>query len=225
VVGCLRKVGCLVSILALAAGAYLAYLNGWIKIGPSSGRATAGSADTAVLTSGDWEPLTPDGATRARTAIESLGRRSGPVYSTLTAGDLASYIFSQIGRQLPPSAEDVRAAVRNGRLYVRATVRLSELGGDQILGPLAGLLGEREEMQFGGTLHVLRPGLAEFKVEEIRLREFRVPRAVIPRLIAQLRRGSVPEGVSPDALPLEIPRYIADVRVNQGKITLYKAVP
>ena len=223
--GCLRRVGCVVVILVLAAGAYLAYLNGWVKIGPSSGRTSGGPADTAVLTGGDWEPLTPDGAARARTAIEALGRRSGPVYSTITAGELASYIFSQIGRQLPPSAQDVRASVRNGLLYVRASVRLSELGGDQILGPLTGLLGERETMQFGGNFHVLRPGLAEFKVDEIRLREFRVPRAAIPRLIAQLRRGSVPEGVSPDALPLEIPRYIGDVRVNQGKITLYKAVP
>lgn len=224
--GCLRRFGCLVLILALAAGAYLAYLNGWLQFLPS--RAAKPAADTSVLTAGAagaWEPLTPDGASRARTAVQTLGRRTGPVYATVSAGDLASYIFTEIGQQLPPSAENVQASVRNGRLYVRATVNLKELGGASSLGPLASLLGDREEMLFGGNLHVLRPGLAEFTVEEIKLRDFAVPRGAIPRLIRQFRRGNVPEGVSPAGLPLEIPSYIADVRVNSGKVTLYKAVP
>jgi hypothetical protein len=47
---------------------------------------------------------------------------------------------------------------------------------------------------------------------------------MIPRLIRNAAQGTRPEGIADDALPLQIPPYIADVRVKNGKVTLYKAV-
>ena len=40
----------------------------------------------------------------------------------------------------------------------------------------------------------------------------------------EMRRGARPEGVTDDALPLVVPSYIGDVRIGQGKVTLYKSV-
>ncbi|MBX6331648.1 MAG: hypothetical protein IRY91_07360 [Gemmatimonadaceae bacterium] len=47
---------------------------------------------------------------------------------------------------------------------------------------------------------------------------------MIPRLLARLARAPRPSGVAADALALTVPPYIADVRIHDGKITLYKVV-
>jgi hypothetical protein len=111
------------------------------------------------------------------------------------------------------------------RLYIRASVRLQDLGGTTVLGPLAGMLSEREQMQFGGTFHVIRPQLAEYEVKDIKIRELSIPSSMIPRVLRQTERGSRPEGLSEDGLPIVVPRYLGDVRIGSGRVTLYKTVP
>lgn len=221
--GCLKKIGCLAVLLVTAV---LLFLNRDLIPGLSTAPgddapATAGPGTAAA--DGVWEPLTPAGAERARRAVQSLDTPAGPAFVKLRPGDLASYVFDELARQLPASAEDVQASVRDGRVYVRTTVRLSDIGGDKALGPLASMLGDREPLQIGGRFNVVRPGLAQFRVEEARLRDFGVPRAAIPRLIRQIRKSPVPEGIAADALPVRVPESIADVRVSNGQIVLYKA--
>lgn len=217
--GCLKRLGCLLLLLIVAAAAWLTRDRWYPRLRGEAPAATTPA--TGVV----WEPLTPEGAERARTVVRSLTRRGGPAFANTRPGDLAAYVFTGVARQLPPSAEDVRAAAINDRLYVKALVRLSDFGGATVLGPLAGLLSERDTVQFGGTFEILRPGLAQFRVREIKLREFSLPARTIPRLLAQIRRGARPEGVADDALPLEVPTYIGDVRVGQGRVTLYKSAP
>jgi hypothetical protein len=77
-------------------------------------------------------------------------------------------------------------------------------------------------MQFGGTFRLIRPGLAEFLVQEIKLGEVKVPSGLVPRLLRQIERGSRPEGVSENGLPLVVPPYISDVRVGGGLVTVAK---
>jgi hypothetical protein len=144
------------------------------------------------------------------------------VFSNLSGGEAASYVYQQLAKQLPPSADSVEAAVIGDRLYIRASVALKDLGGTATLGPLAPMLGDRERMQFGGTFHVVRPQLAEFNVRDIKLRDLSIPATMIPRLLRQIERGSRPAGLSPDGLPLVIPAYLGDVRIGDGKVTLYK---
>ena len=74
----------------------------------------------------------------------------------------------------------------------------------------------------GGSFHVIRPGLSEFEVREIKLRDFKVPTGAIPRLVKQISRGNRPEGVAPNALAVTTPRSLADVRIANGHVTLYK---
>ena len=104
-----------------------------------------------------WEPLTAQGADRTRQLLTRLSQPSGPVFGNLSGGDVASYVYQSLARQLPPSADSIQAAVIGDRLYIRASVQLKDLGGTSSLGPLAGMLGDREQMQFGGTFHIVKP--------------------------------------------------------------------
>ena len=47
---------------------------------------------------------------------------------------------------------------------------------------------------------------------------------MIANLIDRFATGPRPAGMEPNALPLPIPRYIGDIRVANGKVTLYKTV-
>jgi hypothetical protein len=214
--GCLSRFGCL---LLLAVVAIIA----WITSDQWLPRLT--HRTTAVTTTGPvWEPITPQGAERTRQMLTKLSQQTGPVFGNLSGADVASYVFQALARQLPRSADSVEAAVIGDRLYIRASVKLQDLGGASVLGPLAGMLGEREQMQFGGTFHVIRPQLAEYQVKDIKVRDFSIPQGMIPRVLSQTERGSRPEGLSPDGLPLVVPKYLGDVRIANGRVTLYKTV-
>jgi hypothetical protein len=181
-----------------------------------------GTRVAAVSATPGWEPLTDAGAARTRAALDKLSQPRGPAFATLSGGDVASFAFKELAKQLPASADSIQAAVIGERVSMRAVVRLADLGGVGSLGPLASMLGERERVQFGGTFHVIRPGLAEFQVQELKVRDLNVPTGLVPRLLSRLVRGPRPPGLSPNGMPLAIPRYVGDIRVAGGKITLYK---
>lgn len=216
--GCLRRLGCLLLILVIAVVAAWLTRDRWLRVVPGFHR-SAGTAASAT-----WEPLTAAKAERARQAVARLGAPRGPVFANLTGAEAASYIYRALGRDMPQSADSAEAAVIGERLYLRASVRVDDLGGRDALGPLASLLGDRERVQFGGTFDIVRPGMAEFEVKEIRVHDIALPQGTIPRLLRRLEHGSRPAGIAPDALPLEIPPYIGDVRLARGRVTLYKTV-
>ena len=212
--GCLSRLGCLVLIVVIAIIAWLTS-DRWLP------RVTGHSPVSAAV-GPVWEPITPQGAERTRQMLLRLSQPAGPVFGNLSGADVASYVYQALAKQLPPSADSIEAAVIGDRLYIRASVRLQDLGGTSVLGPLAGMLGERERMEFGGTFHVIRPQLAEYEVKDIKIRDLSLPQAMIPRVLGQTERGSRPEGLSPDGLPLVVPRYLGDVRIASGRVTLYK---
>lgn len=218
--GCLRRIGCLVLLLVIVVICW-ATRRQWL---PLLQRKVAEVRAPATPTGVVWEPITDSAAARARAAIEKLGERSGPVFANLSGGELASYLYQQLARQLPPSAQHVEAAVIGDQLVVRASVQLTDFGGRDALGPLASVMGARETVQFGGTLDVVRSGLGEFRVRSLKVRDLTLPSPMIPKLLRQVEHGARPAGVNDDALPLVIPSYLADARIDNGKITLYKAV-
>ena len=217
--GCLKRAGCLVILILLVAVWYwYARVERPAAVTPTA----TGAAATSV--SSGWQPLTAADAERGRVAVQSLERQSGPVFANLTPAEAASYIFTVVAKQLPPSAKNAEASIIGNRLYVRSDVELKDFGGAKTLGPLGMLLGERDSVRFGGTINMLRPGLAEFLVQELKLGRIEVPTALIPRLLTQMKRGKTIEGVSQNGLPMVMPPYISDVRMSNGKITLYKSV-
>jgi hypothetical protein len=218
--GCFKSIGCLVVLIAVAAGAWFGR-DYWT---PYLHRVTAPAAAAPVHQAGTWQPATPEGAVRARTIIERLASRNGPVYANVEPGDLTAFIIQQLSHQLPPSARDVAAMVSGDQLLVRCTVNPNDLGDLSQLGPLAQMLGDQEQVQFGGTLDVIKPGLGEYRVQSFRIHDFAIPHAMIPRLIKSYSKGARPPGVADDGLPLITPVHIGDVRIRSGQITLYKAV-
>jgi hypothetical protein len=69
---------------------------------------------------------------------------------------------------------------------------------------------------------VLSPGSGEFQVKDVRVGSFPVPAAIIPRLVRRIRKGTMPPGIADNALPMKMPAYIGDVRISNGRITVYK---
>ena len=134
--GCLRRIGCLF-ILCIAAVAAYFMRDRWMPYLPRMGSSTR----TTTTASGPaWQPVSDDGAARARRAIESLGRRTGPVFVNVSPGDLASYFYIALSEQLPPSADSVEAINMNDRLYVRAVIAIDDFKAADALGPLGGML-------------------------------------------------------------------------------------
>ena len=192
---CLGRLGCLFLILVAGAYAYLTR-DRWIA------RVTGGTDSTTVT----WQPVTDPGAKEAEQALAAL-------------------MVASTGHRLPASLDSVEAAVIDETVRVRARVRLDDIRGLDALGPLAGVLGNTERIEFTGTMAVLRPGLGEFRVASVKIRDFQLPRAAVPRLLARLDSSVRPEGVSPDGIAITIPDYIGDVRIARGEITLYKRTP
>lgn len=223
--GCFRRLGCLVFLLILAIVAWFNRDRLEAIYRRYAGDPRAADTTTIVRTPGGWEQLSPEKATRGQQAVQALSAPRGPAFSNLTAGEAASYIFLAVSRQLPASSEGVTSSIKDNLLLVRANVALKDLGAAQALGPIAGMLGTRDTVVLGGTMRVLSPGVGEFQVRQVRIGSFPVPSAVIPRLIRSMRRGEMPEGISDDALPMKLPLYIGDIRIADGRVTVYRATP
>ena len=219
--GCISRLGCLVLLVLLAAGAWL-WRDRWLHL---VDRSPSAGGDTAVVVGreGEWQPLTPQGGERARRALAQLEQPNGPLAVTVAVPDLAAYVYQELARQLPPSADSVQAMAKGDRLYLRASVRIQELGAREMLGPLAAMLGDRERLEIGGNLRVVRPGLGELVVRELRVGQLPIPPGLIPRIVRQISRRDRPAGISDSGLPLQLPPHIGDVRVVGGTMTIGRA--
>jgi hypothetical protein len=217
--GCLRRAGCLLVVAVIAVALWVTQ-DSWLRVVRHSRREPAATTVERV-----WQPLSPEAAARGKRALEGLSSTRGPVYANLTADEIASYVVAAAGGAFPASADSVEAAVIGDVLYVRAIVPTKDIASSGVLGPLAGLLNEREKVSLGGSFHVVRPGLSEFQLRDVKLREFSVPKGAIPRLVQQITKGKKTPGVADNALPVPTPPSLADVRIANGRVTLYKATP
>jgi hypothetical protein len=216
--GCLMRLGCLALLLIAGAAAYLTR-DRWIDHLPWK----SSHAESTVTSADPWKPLTQAGADRTRDALQKLSSPRGPVYLTLEGSDIASYIFIQIAKQMPPATDSFAARIDGDHIRLRARMRTADLGG-AVTGVLGKLIGERERVEMGGTLRVIGKGRAEFNVDDVRVRDVGLPELVISRLIQSVSKGPRQAGLSENGLPVAIPSYIGDVRISNGKVTLYKNV-
>ncbi|HEX2779457.1 MAG TPA: hypothetical protein VHM30_08155 [Gemmatimonadaceae bacterium] len=219
--GCLRRVGCLVVVVAIAIGLWITQDRWMHLVRRGSGR----SDRVAPTAERVWQPLSPQAAARGKRAIDGLSSARGPVYANLSPDEIASYVVQAAGGAFPAGTDSVEAAVIGDVLYVRAIVPTKEIARSGVLGPLAGLLNDRERVSLGGGFRVVRPGLSEFRLRDVKLREFSVPRGAIPRLVNQITKGKKTPGIADDALAVPTPPSLADVRIGDGRVTLYKTTP
>lgn len=233
--GCLTRVGCLVVVVAAGAGAYWLYGDRLpSELGRLAGRAgRAVTSDTSASRDRDrerdrgiaWASL-DDATAGGAEAVARLARKNGPAFVTLGAGDLAGFLAAALSRNLPRSSIDPQVAVSGDRVLLRAVVDLRDLAGDGAFGSVIGAaLNGRDTLRLSGTLHAIRPGLAQYRVRELRIKGVDVPPRVIPSLVGTLRRRARTDSLAPDALPIPMPRFISDVRVTNGRVTLYRTTP
>lgn len=217
--GCLARLGCLIVLLAVGVAAFLTR-DRWMSKLPWK----SSHPDTTVTAVADrWMPLTQAGADRTRDALQKLSTPRGPVFLTLDGGDVASYVFMQIVKQMPASTDSFAAKIDGDHIRLRARMRTADLGG-VVTGMLGKLLGDRERVEMGGTLRVIGKGQAEFRVDAVKVHDVGLPDALVTRLVRAVSSGPRQAGLSENGLPIAIPSYIGDVRVQNGKITLYKNV-
>jgi hypothetical protein len=220
--GLFRRLGCLLFIIILLLIAWYWYAR--VEAKPSVTGVNAAAIDIAKgPANSGWQSFTPADADRGRSALQAFDRPSGPVFVNLTPAEAGSYLLASLNRPLPPSATNAQAAVIGNRLYVRSEVAWKDFGDSRALGSIRMLLGERDSVLVGGTIKMLAPGLAQFNVEEMKLGKFDVPAPLRARLIAEAQKRRPGVVVASDALPVTLPSYISDVRIENGKITLYKS--
>ena len=210
--GCLARLGCLILLAILAVVGWFTR-SMWL---PERFRTSAPAAEAT------WQPISPAGAERARTAMTKLSQKRGPVYQTVSAGDIASLALSEAAVNTNGVADSIAAKIVGDRMYMRADADMAQLKGK--LGPLGGMVKEREHVEMSGSFLVVKPGLGAFVVQGARIGEVTIPEGMIPRVVQQIVRTQRPEGLQPNALPLPLPSYVGDIRIANGRVNLYKSV-
>jgi hypothetical protein len=219
--GCIGRIGCLLVLAVVAAAAWFTHDLWYPKL-----RSRFGGAPVVVATSAaKWEPLTAEGSARARLAVARLSNKNGPVYVDVAAGDLAAYALDQALRDLSRDSTGAEALARDDHLFVRATVNVADLADAKALGPLASMIGGRQEITVRGKLEIVSPGHAQFRVDQIALKELQLPEALIEQIVGRIRPKDRTAATPKNAIPVHVPMELADVRVAKGHVVLYKSVP
>jgi len=258
--GCLSRIGCIVVLAVGGAAAYWLYGDRLPSVLSRAASGAASRVTDAATTASErldskqgariaseneaarraerakleqsivWARLSP-GGTAGREAMARLSRRNGPAFVSLRAPELAAVLATGMVKVLPPSATRSEVAVVDEQVLMRTVVELRDVAGDGALGSLLGVaLNGRDTLRMAGTLDLVRPGLAEYRVRELRMAGIDVPPRLIPSVLGAIRRAAAAaaaaaaDSLSTDALPIPLPTAVADVRVANGKVTLYKAV-
>jgi hypothetical protein len=218
--GCLGRIGCLLLVLVAGAVGWFTRDSWYPKL-----RARLGGKPAATAVAPKWEPLTPEGLARARTAVAKLANRNGPVYIDVAAGDFAAYALDPALREMSHDSVGAEAMARDDRLSVRAMVDLTSLVDAKSLGPLASVLHGKQEITVRGKLEVLSPGLAQFRVDQLAIKELQLPQPLIEEIVGRLQTKDRSPSIAKDGIEVHVPFDLGDVRIAQGHVVLYKSVP
>lgn len=218
--GCIGRIVVLAILIVVACAAYLTRGMWEPKV-----RAKLGIRPAIVAAAPAWEPVTPAGADRAREAIATLKRPTGPSFLNVKTGDLVAFALDTLLHGWGPATKGVTGAealAGENLISIRGTIHMKELGGSQALGPLAAVLEGDQPIEVRGRLEVIGPGRGQFKVERIALKDLVLPAAAIGPIVQRLatRRDKALES---GALAFALPPEVADIRVTKGRVTLYKA--
>jgi len=188
-------------------------------------RAKLGWKPAVVAAAPAWEVITPAGAERARTAIATLKKPTGPSFLNVKVGDLVAFALDSALHGWGPAAPGkagAEALAGENTVSIRGTIHTKDLGGAAALGPLAGVLEGDQPIEVRGRLEIAGNGRAQLRVERIALKNLVLPSAAIGVIVQRFapRKDKTMDAAS---IVLTLPREIADIRVTPGRVTLYKA--
>jgi hypothetical protein len=202
-------------LLVFAGGAYYTRHRWMPLVRPGSDSGIAGL---------EWTPLTPEGAARARAAIDRFKRVDGPVFANVAPADLAAFLIDSASTGITLGERVVEATLRRDQVLLRTRLRVGDLGADNL--PMLGGVADRTAtVIIGGTLAVERSGAGVWRVREIDVDAISVPGWAVSRVAREVGRYLRLDQSEPGAFQFTLPQQVADVRVGGTAITLYKAVP
>jgi hypothetical protein len=211
---CLFRLGCFAVLLVLGVAAWLTR-DEWMP------RVTGRLAPKAAPAARDaLDPVSDAGAARTQNALNRLAQREGQVYEQLTGADVASLALTALAKD-SGMVDSVRAGVVGNELRVHGIVNTDSVGG--AVGVASVMLKAREPIELSGTMHVVRPGLGQFTITRVKIRDFTLPDGAIPAVVTAMSRGSR-NGLSDRGFAVPLPDYIGDIRIANGRVTLYKTV-
>ncbi|MGQ0538744.1 MAG: hypothetical protein ACT4R6_07335 [Gemmatimonadaceae bacterium] len=213
--GCLRRIGCGLLLLLAAAALWLTRDRWYPRI---AGERTVERVEEPAA------PISDSAAVAAEQAISRLARPGGPAYAHLTGAEVASLILREAARRNPLPLDSAVAGVTGDELWLRGALDIRELQNRDVLGPLGMLLGNTETVELRGTLHIVSPGLAEFRLRSVKLRDIALPSPAIRALLRQSRGAERPAGAAAQGLQFAVPAHIGDVRIGDGRVTLYRTL-
>ncbi|HEV8355328.1 MAG TPA: hypothetical protein VGQ17_01015 [Gemmatimonadales bacterium] len=162
--------------------------------------------------SGRAEPARAVAALRRLDSLARAGRDS----VVLTAGEVASLVALLTSRGPAGAVDSVEAVLGRDDLELRARVDTRKV--PVSLGPAAGLVRDHEYVEAGGPMIFRRNGLAEWRVQRVRVRGLPLPQDLVDALFRRLPGGA---GAAGGVVAVKLPRAVNGLRVTPGGVTLY----
>ena len=197
----------LLGIALLAAGLYLAWHNR-DDVRRLVHRMTA-DGPAPVET-----PVTPE-LSRSRMAARLDSLSGGKADSVIfPAADVRVLVADELAARAPDLVDSVSVELGDGTVAVRGLVDTSRLP-KGILGSIGNLIDGRQPVEVNGALSLLRIGMGELRIENVRVRGVPVPRSVWESLVGTVMPGSR------SSLTFPVDTWITGVRVTPGGTVLY----
>ena len=155
-----------------------------------------------------------------QTTLRRLGGRGGPTTVELTAGQVGALIDELLRRTGTHAVDSVQVGLAVGEIRVRGSLDMKQIP-PNLLGPLAGALGDRESIEIGGPLSVDPIGRLLWSITSLSVKSFPFPRSTIPALVRQLR---IP-GAEGNAVPVPGLTNLRDVLVTPDGVRLTRSAP
>lgn len=215
--GCLRGLFRLFLFALLLVGVAAAY---WYRqpIGRAFDR-LVGRRATALpkvsVDSGIGAP-TPAALASAQRKLAALAARGGPDTVVLTPNEMASLVGNGIDWSVRKTFDSLRIELLQGSIAVNARLDTKLIPQDA-LGPLRGLLAEREPIRIAGPLRIARPGVARWTVQSIALRGFPFPAPAV-KALARETAGADTTG----SVLMQVDPAVADLAIRPGGVVLYR---
>lgn len=205
--GCLRGVGVLVFLVALAVGAWMfrdRLIGMWHDL-------RGGDAPAEV---------SPELAAHAAEKLAVMNGPEPPERVSLTSAELQSLVAYRIAETLPPFILTPRVTVANGRLEVHARVATEQVAGMRGIGgaeEMLSLLPDTTDVEARGHLVPLGDGRVGLIVDEVSAASIPLPARVIPRMLESVGRIDEP-GLPREALAVRLPTGIASAFAHGDSI-------
>ena len=215
--GCLKGLFRLFLFVLLLVGVAAAY---WYRqpIGRAIGR-LVGRRDTALPKvspdSGIGAP-TPTALASAQRKLASLAASRSPDSVVLTPNEMASLVGNGIDWTVRKAFDSLRIELSEGSIAVNARLDTKLIPQDA-LGPLRGLLAEREPIRIAGPLRIARPGVARWTVQSIALRGFPFPAPAVKALARQTAGADTTGSVT-----LQVDPSVSTLAIHPGAVVLYR---